>query len=131
MPEALIRPFRRADRDQLTRLVNAHAAAVLPGPSASGNTVMGQLEREPGESILDPWVADRSVLVAEQARSVVAVALLHRYGDGDDVGATYRGTGEVRWSVFWPSAPEDDPHWHDGRAAATALMGSCPQQVRR
>ena len=29
----MIRPFRRADRDQLTALVNAHAQAVVPGVS--------------------------------------------------------------------------------------------------
>ena len=35
MPSVLVRPFRRGDRDQLTQLVNAHAAAVIPGMSAS------------------------------------------------------------------------------------------------
>lgn len=31
MPAIEVRPFRRRDRDQLTQLVNAHAAAVVPG----------------------------------------------------------------------------------------------------
>jgi hypothetical protein len=44
-----MRPFRRSDRDQLTRLINAHAGAVVPGLSASVNTVLGSLERQPGE----------------------------------------------------------------------------------
>ncbi len=34
-----VRPFRRSDRDQLTQLVNAHAAAVIPGMGASVSTV--------------------------------------------------------------------------------------------
>jgi hypothetical protein len=49
-----VRPFRRGDREQLAALVNAHAAAVVPGASVSVNTVMSQLEREPGEFIVDP-----------------------------------------------------------------------------
>ena len=54
MPDVQVRPFRRGDRDQLTRLVNAHAEAVVPGMSASVNTVLGSLERQPGEFIVDP-----------------------------------------------------------------------------
>ncbi len=47
MPSVQVRPFRRDDRDQLTRLVNAHAEAVVPGMSVSVNTVLGSLERQP------------------------------------------------------------------------------------
>ena len=56
MSDIRVRPFRRADRDQLTSLVNAHAEAVVPGMSASVNTVLGSLERRPGEFAEDPWV---------------------------------------------------------------------------
>jgi hypothetical protein len=52
-----VRPFRRGDREQLTALVNAHAAAVVPGLSVPVNTVMSQLEREPGEFIRREWVS--------------------------------------------------------------------------
>lgn len=52
-----VRPLHREDRDQLTELVNAHVAAVLPGVSVSVNTVLSQLARRPDESITDP-VAD-------------------------------------------------------------------------
>lgn len=52
-----IREFRRDDRDHLTWLVNLHVAAVIPGISLSTNVVLGQLEREPMEAIVDPWVA--------------------------------------------------------------------------
>jgi hypothetical protein len=51
-----VRPFRRGDRDQLTQLVNAHAAAVVPGMGASVSAVLSALERQPGEFIEDPWV---------------------------------------------------------------------------
>ena len=66
MSDVQVRPFRRADRDQLTRLVNAHAEAVVPGMSVSVNTVLSSLERQPGEFIVDPWVSERVTLVAEQ-----------------------------------------------------------------
>ncbi|MGH3183749.1 MAG: hypothetical protein ACRDOE_17870, partial [Streptosporangiaceae bacterium] len=79
MSAAQVRSFRRGDRDQLTRLVNAHAEAVVPGMSASVNTVLGSLERQPGEFIEDPWVSERITLVAEQRDRVVAAAHLLRY----------------------------------------------------
>jgi hypothetical protein len=47
MSDVQVRPFRRADRDQLTQLVNAHAEAVVPGMSVSVNTVLSSLERQP------------------------------------------------------------------------------------
>lgn len=77
-----VRPFRRSDRDQVTYLVNAHAAAVVPGISVSVNTVMSQLEREPAEFIVDAWVSERATLVAEQRGRVVAAAHLLRYAAG-------------------------------------------------
>jgi hypothetical protein len=54
MSEVQVRSFRRGDREQLTALVNAHIQAVVPGMSVSVNTVMSQLERDPGEFIVDP-----------------------------------------------------------------------------
>jgi hypothetical protein len=86
MSTVQVRPFRRPDREQLTTLVNAHVAAVVPGVAVSVNTVMSRLERDPGEFIVDPWVAERITLVAEQRRRVVAAAHLLRYRSGEDVG---------------------------------------------
>ena len=74
MSEVRVRPFRRADREQLTALVDAHIQAVVPGLSVSVNTVLSRLERDPGEFIVDPWVAERATLVAEQRGRVVAAA---------------------------------------------------------
>src|SRR5919204_3933687 len=106
-----VRPFRRSDREQLTGLVSAHAAAVVPGVSVSVNTVLSQLEREPGEFIVDPWVSDRETLVAEQRGRVVAAAHLLRYGSDERVRESYRDAAEIRWFVFWPEAP----YWLDSR----------------
>ena len=123
-----VRPFRRGDRDQLARLVNGHVAAVMPGASLSVNAVLQQLEREPGEFIVDPWVAERVALVAEQGGAIVAATLLLRYRNDPDVGPMYRNAGEVRWLLFWPMAPANNPFWHDGHDAADALMRACLAQ---
>lgn len=98
MPVA-IREFQRRDRDQLTTLVNLHVAAVVPGIVLSVNTVLAQLEREPDETVVDPWVAQRCCLVAERDAEIVAAALLHRFRAEEDVQPGYRDAGEVRWLV--------------------------------
>jgi hypothetical protein len=121
-----VRPFRRGDREQLTELVNAHVQAVVPGVSVPVNTVMGQLERDPGEFIVDPWVAERATLVAEQRGRVVAAAHLLRYGAGEDVGPAYRDSAEINWLLFWPRAT----HWPDSAEAAAALMDASLERLR-
>jgi len=125
MSSVQVRPFRRADREQLTALVNAHIQAVLPGVSVSVNTVLSQLERDPGEFIVDPWVAERATLVAEQRGRVVAAAHLLRYGDGEEVGEAYRDSSELNWLLYWPRAT----HWRDSEAAAAALMDACLERL--
>lgn len=123
----VVRPFRRFDRDQLTDLVNAHAGAVVPGASVSANTVLNQLEREPGEFIVDPWVTERMTLLAEQRERIVAAAHLLRYAGDERVGVQFRDSGEIRWFLFWPEAP----YWPDSASAARALMGECLKQLDR
>ena len=115
-----VRRFHRRDRDQLTSLVNAHAAAVVPGMSVSVAAVLGQLEREPGEFIVDPWVIERVTLVAEQRGRIAAAAHLLRYSSDPGVSPSYRGTGDIRWLLFWPQAP-----------AAATRTGLTPQRRRR
>jgi hypothetical protein len=95
----MIRPFQRLDREQLAALVNSHIAAVVPGASVSVNALMSQLEREPGEPIVDPWVSERRTLVAVERDGIAAGAHLLRYGDDDSVGASYRKHAEIRWLV--------------------------------
>jgi ribosomal protein S18 acetylase RimI-like enzyme len=126
MSSIQVRPFRRSDRQQLTDLVNAHAAAVVPGLGASTSTVLSQLEREPGEFIVDPWVSERATLIAVQHDRVAAAAHLLRYAAEDRVGPAYRGTGEIRWLLFWPEGPAlSNPYWSDASDAADALMAAC------
>ena len=86
MSSVEVRPFRRPDRDQLTALTNAHIAAVLPGVSLSVNTVLSQLEREPGEFIVDPLgggAGDARSRAAQPDRRGCASAALRRdtYGE--------------------------------------------------
>jgi GNAT superfamily N-acetyltransferase len=129
MPSIQVRPFHRRDRDQLTALVNAHAAAVVPGAGASVATVLSHLERQPGETITDPWVAERATLVAEQHHAVVAAAhLLHYFAD-DRAGASCRGSGVIRWLLFWPEAPAGHPCWSAAAEAAEALLDACLRQL--
>jgi GNAT superfamily N-acetyltransferase len=131
MPSIEVRSFRRRDREQLTDLVNAHAAAVVPGMSVSVATVLGQLEREPGEFIVDPWVSERVTLVAEQQDRIAAAALLLRYSRDARVAPSYRGSGEIRWLLFWPQAPSSgNPYWPDATQAAEQLMAACLRQLR-
>ena len=127
MSSMLVRPFTRGDRDQVTSLVNAHVAAVVPGASVSVQTLMSQLEREPGEFIVDRWVTARVTLVAQQRGRVVAAAHLLRYGDGPETGESYRDAGEIRWLVCWPDAP----YWPDASAAGDALAVACHAQFQR
>ena len=131
MSDVQVRPFRRADRDQLTRLVNAHAEAVVPGMSVSVNTVLGSLERQPGEFIVDPWVSERVTLVAEQRSRVAAAAHLLRYYPDDRAGPAYRDAGEIRWLLYWPAAPAGNPFWPDVTGAAEALTAACTEVFGR
>jgi GNAT superfamily N-acetyltransferase len=121
-----VRPFRRTDRDQVTALVNAHAQAVVPGASASVNAVLAQLEREPGEFLVDPWVVERTTLVAEQRGRVSAAAHLLRYGAGPEVGPALRDTAEIRWLLCWP----DSPVWPDASGGGRALVRAAVAVLR-
>lgn len=128
MPQINVRPFHRRDREQLTGLVNAHAAAVVPGISISVAALLSDLERQPDEFITDPWVSERVTLVAGQANRVVAAAHLLRYFADERAGENVRGTGEIRWLVFWPEAPTGNPYWLDATQAADMLIAACIRQ---
>ncbi len=97
-----LRPFARSDRDRLTELINRHVAAVTPGVALSVNAVMSQIEGEPLNAVVDPWVADRLCLVAERDGRLVAAGLLHRFADDDRVAPGYRNAGEFRYLVCEP-----------------------------
>ena len=120
-----IRPFVRSDRDQLTALVNAHLAAVLPGAALSVQGLLSHLESEPGEFLVDRWVAERQALVADQDDRIVAAAHLLRYADGPKVGATYAGAGEIAWFCCYPDAP----FWSGSEEAGWALLQAAVAQL--
>lgn len=115
MPDPVVRPFRRADRDQLTALVNAHVSTVVPGWAVSTAVVLAQIERDPAQYVTDPWVDDRATLVAEVAGRLVAAAHLRRYRIDADVADDWRGAGEIAWLLCWPA--------HE--AAGSALAAAC------
>jgi GNAT superfamily N-acetyltransferase len=102
-------------------------AAVVPGVSVSVNTVLSDLERQPGEFITDPWVAERTTLVAEQREYVVAAAHLLRYRADAEVGESYRDAAEIDWFVCRPAASL----WPDADHAADLLMRACLAQCAR
>jgi len=130
MPSIEVRPFRRGDREQLTQLVNAHAAAVVPGLGVSVSTVLTALERQPGEFIEDPWVSERLTLVAQQQGRVAAAAHLLRHFPDERAGEAARDVGEIGWFLFWPQAPAGNPCWPDARGAADALIAACIRRLQ-
>ena len=122
-----VRPFRRGDRDQVRELVNAHVSCVIPNVAVSVSGLLSHLEAEPEEFIVDPWVAERVTLVAEQRERIVAAAHVVRYADDDRVGGGYRGNGEIRWLVCWPEAP----FWKGSIDAGHTLAAACLAQLTR
>ncbi len=126
-----VRQFRRSDRDQLTDLVNAHTAAVIPGMTVSVATVLSSLDQQPGEFIEDPWVSERATLVAEQANRVVAAAHLLRHYPDERAGPSARDVGDISWFIYWPEAPQGNPFWPDATQAAESLMTACLGQLDR
>jgi GNAT superfamily N-acetyltransferase len=59
---------------------------------------------------------------------VVAAAHLLRYLDDERAGESFRGTGEIKWLVFWPEAPSGNRYWAD---AAEKLIAACIAQFGR
>jgi GNAT superfamily N-acetyltransferase len=114
-----IRAFHRGDRDQLTELVNAHIAAVVPGWAVSVAALLSQLEREPAQYVIDPWVAERAALVGIRRDRVVAGAYLKRYASDRRVMPDYVGAGEIAWLVCLPAATD----------VGAALAAACVRQL--
>ena len=85
-------------------LVNAHIGALVPGWALPEAYIASQLQRDPGEYMVDPWVTARVTLCAIERQRVVAVAHLLRYGSGVEVGPAYRNNGEIAWLLAWPDA---------------------------
>lgn len=99
MSAVKVRRFHRSDRADLTRIANAHVAALLPGAQLSTQRVLAQLEDEPQEIVTNPWVDARSCLVAERGGTVVSLALVVHYSDAPETSESLRGLTSLRWVV--------------------------------
>jgi GNAT superfamily N-acetyltransferase len=106
---------------QLQALINVHMGALVPGWALPEATLADRLQRNPGEYVVDPWVAARVTLCAVERQRVVAAAHLLRYGSGVEVGANYQNVGELAWLVAWPEAS----------AAVAALLAAAHEQLGR
>jgi hypothetical protein len=91
--------------------------------------VLSALERQPGEFIEDPWVAERVTLVAEQADRVAAAAHLLRSFSDERAGTAARDVGDIHWFLFWPEAQAANPCWPGATQAAEALIAGCIRQL--
>lgn len=112
-----VRPFARTDREQLSRLVNAHVAAATPGGSVPVALLLNDLERPLGEFVIGPWVTDVATLVAVDNDRLVAAAHLRRYTDDHRASDSYRDAGEIVWLLCWPD------HLDAGRAVCDRSIG--------
>ncbi|SIQ07462.1 hypothetical protein SAMN05518682_1096 [Cellulosimicrobium aquatile] len=124
-----VRTFRRDDRDQLTDLVNSHLSVVVPGARLSVNSVLGSLERQPDEHVVDPWVVERATFVVESRHRVVGAAHLHRFTAGPEASDDYRDAGLVQWLLVTPPDDEDPEQSTEARSAADALTAACHAQL--
>jgi GNAT superfamily N-acetyltransferase len=116
---ATVVPFERSHLEQLAPLVNAHISSVIPSWAIPGDYLAGRLERDPGEYVVDPWIAERTTLVGLERERVVAGVHLHRYADDERVAPSYRNAGEIAWLLCWP----------DEAAAGRAVLAEALAQL--
>ncbi len=113
-----IEPLRDTHLFQVQLLINRHLSAIVPGWALPEAFIASNLQRNPRENIIDPWVRERITLCACQRQYVVAAAHLLRYGNGPEVNPHYQNVGDLAWFLAWPDANE----------AATALLASARRQ---
>jgi GNAT superfamily N-acetyltransferase len=116
---AEIRPFEPRDLAQLTALVNAHVATATPGWTLSSGWIAARLERNPDEYVVDPWVRERTTLVAVERERVVGACHVVRYAGDERVSDWCRDAGEVDWLFVYPAA----------YAAGAELLGAALRQL--
>ncbi len=97
-----VRSYEQTYLPALLDLVNLHLSAVVPGWALPEGFLSEHLERNAGEFITDPWVAQRTTLCAMEGHRMLAAAHLLRYGAGPEVGEHLRDVGEIDWFVFLP-----------------------------
>lgn len=111
-----VRPFARRDREQLSRLVNAHIAAAIPGGSIPTATLLNLLEHPIGEPVIGPWVTELATYVAVEEDRIVGAAHVQRYADDERCTPSYRNAGEIAWLLCWPD------HLEAGRAVRDVAL---------
>jgi hypothetical protein len=79
-----VEPIQRSQLPRLAALVNLHLTTVLPGWTLPEEVIAEHLQRDHGQTITDPWVAERATLcVANGYQMLAAVHLLRYCGDSD------------------------------------------------
>jgi GNAT superfamily N-acetyltransferase len=111
-------PFESRYLLALQRLVNVHLSAAVPGWSLSAEYLAQHLQYDDTEGITEPWVTERSTLLAVDRGQLLAAGRLLRYGDGPDVSDSYRGVGTISWLVARPDRPD----------SAAALLKAADEQ---
>lgn len=113
-----IEPLGDTHLFQVHLLINRHLSTIVPGWALPEAFIAGNLQRNPRENIIDPWVRERVTLCALQRQYVVAVAHLLRYGKGPEVGQWYHNVGDIAWFLAQPDAGE----------SAAALLAAARRQ---
>jgi GNAT superfamily N-acetyltransferase len=113
-----ILPFRPRYLLALQRLVNVHLSAAVPGWTLSADYLAQHLDYDDTEDITEPWVTERTTLLAVDRGQLLAAGRLLRYGDGAKVSASYRGVGTISWLVARPDRPD----------SAAALLKAAEEQ---
>ncbi len=101
-----VHPFEPAYLPGLRTLINLHLSAVVPGWSLPDAAIATHLEHNYGEYVTDPWVIERTTLLATEGWRVLAAVHLLRYGDSEEVGEHFRRAGEFGWLLSVPERSE-------------------------
>ena len=101
-----VHPFESAYLPGLRTLINSHLSAVVPGWTLPDEAVGAHLVQNYGECVTDPWVIERSTLLATEGWRVLAAVHLLRYSDSEEVGEHFRGAGEIGWLFCVPGRSE-------------------------
>ncbi len=112
-------PYEHDHLPQVCELVNLHLSSAVPGWALPAEVIEAAMQRNPGEYVIDPWVAERKTICAVEGKRVVGIAHLLHYGSGDDVGVHYKGAGDISWFLVWP----------EFGGAVHNLLGACQKQM--
>lgn len=101
-----VHPFESTHLSGLRELINHHLSTIIPGWALPDEVVAAHLEQNYGEYVTDPWVIERTTLLATEGWRVLAAIHLLRYSDSEEVGGHFRGAGEIGWLLSVPGSSE-------------------------